>query len=322
MREINIAQAVNEAQMEEMERDSRVFLIGLDVGRMGGVLGQSMGLYDKFGPERVIDAPICESGYTGFSLGAAMAGKRPIVEMQFADFAILAVDPIGNGGKQRYCSGGQLSIPMVIRAPQGAGMGAAATHSQCIEAWFMNFPGIKIAIPSTPYDAKGLLKTAIRDNDPVLFLEHKAMYGIKGPVPEEEYTIPLGEAKIVREGKDVTIIAIQGMVYQAMEAAEELAKEGIDAEIVDPRTLIPLDKKAIGKSVQKTGRVVIAHEAPRRGGVGGEISAVISELYFDSLKAPIMRVGAANCPLPFGMPEQYCLPNKGHVISAVKELTK
>lgn len=322
MREITFGQAIIEAQMEEMQRDNNVFLIGLDVGKMGGVLGQDQGLYEKFGSTRVIDAPICESGYANFALGAAMAGKRPIVEMQFADFAVLAVDPIGNGAKQRYCSGGNISIPMVVRAPQGAGLGAAATHSQCIEGWFMNFPGLKIVIPSTPYDAKGLLKTAIRDNDPVLFIEHKAMYGVKGMVPEEEYTIPLGEAKVVREGTDVTIIAIQAMVYQSMEAAAELSKEGISVEIIDPRSLIPLDKKAIGKSVKKTGRVIIAHEAPKRGGVGSEICAVITENFFNELKAPIIRIGAKNIPLPFGMPEQYCLPNKSHIIKAVKDLLK
>jgi acetoin:2,6-dichlorophenolindophenol oxidoreductase subunit beta len=320
MREITIAQAVIEAQMEEMEKDKNIFLIGLDVGKMGGVLGEDQGLFEKFGPDRVIDAPIGESGYANFALGAAMAGKRPIVEMQFADFAVLAVDPIGNGAKQRYCSGGKLTVPMVIRAPQGAGMSAAATHSQCIEGWFMNFPGLKIVMPSNPYDIKGLLKTAIRDNDSVLFLEHKMMYGVKGEVPEGEYTIPFGQAKIVREGKDVTIIALQAMVSQAMEAADMLKKDGIDVEIIDPRTLIPLDEETIGKSIAKTGKVVIVHEAPKRGGVGGEISAVISEKFFKSLKAPIVRVGAANCPLPFGQVEQYCLPNKTHIVKAVKEL--
>lgn len=321
MREINMGQAVLEAQMEEMERDPNIFLIGLDVGLMGGCLGQCAGLYDKFGPDRVIDAPISESGYAGFALGAAMAGRRPIVEMQFADFAVLAIDPIGNGAKQRYCSGGQLKTAMVVRAPQGGGMWAAATHSQCVEGWFMNFPGLKIVIPSNPYDMKGLLKSSIRDDDMVLFLEHKAMYGIKGEVPEGEYTIPLGEAKVVKEGGDVTIIAIQSMVYQALEAAEVLGKEGIDVEIIDPRTLIPLDKKRIKDSVAKTGRVVIAHEGPKRGGAGAEISAVISEHFFSLLKAPIVRVGAANCPIPFSM-EQYILPDKTGIIDAVRSIVK
>lgn len=323
MREITFSQAVLEAQMEEMERDSNVFIIGEDVGKMGSAFGQCAGLYGKFGPDRVIDAPIAESGYANFAVGAAMAGKRPIVEMQFADFIVLAFDAVGNQApKQRYMSGGELSVPMVVRAPQGAGFGAAAQHSQCIEAWFMNFPGLKIVIPSTPYDAKGLLKTAIRDDDPVLFIEHKALCGVKGQVPEEEYTIPLGKAKVVKEGADVTVIAVQSMMYKAVEAASELEKEGISVEVIDPRSIIPLDKEAIGNSVKKTGRVLITHEAPKRGGVGGEISAVISEEFFGFLKAPVKRVCAANVPLPFGMPEQYCLPNKEDIKKGIKELLK
>lgn len=316
MRTITIGQAINEAQREEMERDPNVFLIGEDVGVMGGVLGQNVGLYEKFGPNRVLDAPICESGYAEFGVGAAMAGKRPIVEMMFADFAVLAVSAIGNGAKMRYCAAGNLKTPVVFRCPQGGGINAGATHSQCIEGWFMNFPGLKIVMPATPYDFKGLLKTAIRDDDVVLFLEHKTMYGIKGEVPEEEYTIPLGEAKVVREGKDVTIIALQAMLCEAMDAAVQLEKEGISAEIIDPRTLIPLDKKTIGKSVAKTGRVVIAHEGPKRGGAGAEISAVISENFYSSLKSPIVRVGAANCPLPFVL-EECILPNKEDILNAV-----
>lgn len=323
MREIAMNQAILEAQMEEMERDPNVFLIGEDVAQMGSVFGQSVGLYQKFGPDRVFNMPVAESGYANFGVGAAMAGKRPIVEMQFADFVIMGFDAVANQGpKQRYMSGGELSAPMTIRAPQGAGCGAAAQHSQCIESWFMNFPGIKILMPSTPYDAKGLLKTAIRDNDTVLFLEHKAMMGIKGEVPEEEYTIPMGQANVMVEGKDVTIIALQSQVYQALEAVQELAKEGVSAEVIDPRTLIPFDKKTIGDSVKKTGRVLIVHEAPKRGGFGGEISAIISEYFFPYLKAPIVRVGAANIPLPFGMPEQYCLPNKDIIVKSVKDLLK
>lgn len=239
--------------------------------------------------------------------------------MQFADFAIMAFDAIASEGpKQRYMSGGELSVPMTVRAPQGGGVAGGAQHSQCIEAWFMNFPGIKILMPSTPYDAKGLLKTAIRDNDTVLFLEHKQLLWVKGEVPEGEYTIPMGQAKLVKEGKDVTIIALQAQVYQAMEAAKELSKDGIDAEIIDPRSLIPLDTKMIGESVKKTGRVVIAHEAPKRGGFGSEISAVISEKFFEYLQSPIIRIGAANIPLPFGITEQYCIPDKDSIIKGVK----
>lgn len=321
MREITFSEAILEAQMEEMERDSNVFILGEDVGNMGSAFGQSAGLLQKFGKNRVIDMPVAESGYANFATGAAMAGKRPIAEMQFADFIVLAFDAVGNQGpKQRYMSGGELSVPMVVRAPQGAGFGAAAQHSQCIESWFMNFPGLKIVIPSNPYDAKGLLKTAIRDDDPVLFIEHKALLGIKGEVPQEEYTIPLGKAKVVREGMDITIVAIQSMVYKSLEAATELEKEGISVEIIDPRSLIPLDKDTINESVKKTGKLIIVHEAPKRGGVGGEISAVIAEESFEFLKAPIKRLGAANVPLPFGMPEQYCLPNKDDIVRSIKEV--
>lgn len=312
-------QAIAEAQAEEMQRDSSIFLMGEDVGKWGGCFGTVSGLYTKFGPDRVIEAPISESGYANFCLGAAMAGKRPICEMQFADFAILAVDPIGNGAKQRYCSGGRLKTAMTVRAPQGICPNGAATHSQCIEGWFTNFPGLKIVMPSNPYDMKGLLKTAIRDDDMVLLLEHKGLLAMKGEVPEEEYLIPFGQGKVVKEGKDVTIVAIQAMVHMALEAAAELAKVGIDVEVIDPRTIIPLDEAIIGKSIAKTGKVVIAHEAPVRGGVGGEISAVISEKFFKSLKAPIVRVGAANCPLPY-MGEQDCLPHKEDIIKAVKKL--
>lgn len=319
MRILTMNQAILEAQMEEMERDSNVFLIGEDVAKLGSAFQQSAGLYQKFGHNRVFNMPVAESGYANFGVGAAMAGKRPIVEMQFADFAIMAFDAIASEGpKQRYMSGGELSVPMTVRAPQGGGVAGGAQHSQCIEAWFMNFPGIKILMPSTPYDAKGLLKTAIRDNDTVLFLEHKQLLWVKGEVPEGEYTIPMGQAKLVKEGKDVTIIALQAQVYQAMEAAKELSKDGIDAEIIDPRSLIPLDTKMIGESVKKTGRVVIAHEAPKRGGFGSEISAVISEKFFEYLQSPIIRIGAANIPLPFGITEQYCIPDKDSIIKGVK----
>ncbi|MEL7647317.1 MAG: alpha-ketoacid dehydrogenase subunit beta [Sedimentibacter sp.] len=323
MRMLTMNQAILEAQMEEMERDPDVFLIGEDVAMLGSAFQQSAGLYQKFGPDRVFNMPVAESGYANFGVGAATAGKRPIVEMQFGDFVIMAFDAVASQGtKARYMSGGELSVPMTVRCPQGAGVGGGAQHSQCIEAWFMNFPGIKIVMPSTPYDAKGLLKTAIRDNDVVLFLEHKSMMGVKGEVPEGEYTIPLGQAQVVREGKDVTIIALQTQVYQALDAAKELSNEGIEVEIIDPRSLIPLDTKTIGESVKKTGRVVIVHEAPKRGGFGSEISAVITEKFFPYLKTPIIRIGAANIPLPFGMTEQYCLPNKDTIVKSVKDLLK
>lgn len=321
MRKITYAQAIVEAHMEEMERDPNVILFGEDVAKMGGALGQVSGVYDRFGGDRVFNMPVAESGYVNFAVGAAMAGKRPIAEMQFADFIVLAIDALGNNAcKTRYMSGGQWNIPIVVRGPQGAGFGAAATHSQCVEGWFMNFPGLKIALPATPYDAKGLLKTAIRDNDPVLLLEHKMLLGTSGEVPEEEYTIPFGDAKVVSDGNDVTIIAIQDMVFKALDAAAELEKEGISVELIDPRTIVPLDKEKILNSIKKTNRVVIAHEAPIRGGCGGEIAAIIADECFKYLKAPIKRVGALNMPLPFGSPEQYCLPNKTKIIDAVREV--
>ncbi len=321
MRQISYAQALNEAMAEEMRKDKNVFLMGEDVGVMGGWLGHTIGLYEEFGAERVIDTPIAESGLANIANGMAMAGKRPILEIQFGDFLGLAFDAVGNQGpKFRYMSGGELKVPAVFRSLQGGGFGAAAQHSQCVEAWFMNLPGLKIAVPTTPYDVKGLLKAAVRDDDPVLFLEHKALLGVKGEVPEEEYIVPLGKAKVVKEGKDVTIIALQNLVYQSIEAAKELEEEGISVEIIDPRTLIPLDSQTIFSSVKKTGKVVIAHEAPKRGGVGGEISAFITENCFESLKAPIKRVAALNIPIPFGIPEKYCLPNKDHIVKAVKEL--
>jgi len=322
MRTITCAQAMMEAMAEEISRDEKVFFMGEDIGKMGGCFGQHFGLLQQFGPERIIDSPICESGYTNFANGAAMAGMRPVIEIQFADFMGLAFDAFGNQGpKFRYMTGGMWSVPLTVRAPQGGYIGAACQHSQCAEAWFMNLPGLKIVVPTTPYDSKGLLKAAIRDNDPVLYLEHKALLQTKGEVPEEEYIIPLGQAKVVKEGADVTIITYQAMLYQALDAAIELEKQGISVEIIDPRTLIPLDLDTILKSVKKTGRVVIAHEAPKRGGAGAEIGAAIAEFAYNDLKAPIKRIGALNIPLPFGaQPESYCLPNKSHIIEAAKEL--
>lgn len=321
MRDIFYLQALAEAQAEEMAKDNEVIVLGLDVEKMGDAFGQCAGLYDKFGPERVMNMPIAESGYTNVGIGLAMTGKRPIVVIQFADFSSYSFDAIVNqAAKMRYMSGGAYNIPIVFRMPQGAGFEAAAQHSQSVESWYANVPGLKIVMPSNPYDAKGLLKAAIRDNDPVIFLEHKGLLGVKGHVPQDEYIIPLGEAKVVQEGTDVTIIALQAMVAPAMEAAAELAQEGIKAEIIDPRTIIPLDKKTIEKSLKKTNKVVIAHEAHKRAGFGAEISAVITEEYFDYLKAPIKRVGAYNIPFSYGPAEKYALPTTKDIIKAVKEI--
>jgi pyruvate dehydrogenase E1 component beta subunit len=321
MREITYMQALQEAHMEEMKRDENIFLMGIELRDMGSALGQTAGLYQEFGPDRVFDTPISESGYVGAAVGLALGGVRTIVELEFADFLGYAFDSIVNqAAKIRYLSDGKESVPLVVRTPQGMGFFFGAQHSQCVDGWFMNTPGLKIAIPSNAYDAKGLLKTAIRDDDPVLFLEHKACVFMKGEVPEEEYTVPFGQAKIVRPGTDVTIVAMQKMVWDSLEVAEELQKEGVSVEIIDPRTLIPLDKETIFNSVKKTGRVVIANEGPKRGGVSGEISAVITEDCFPYLKAPIKRVGAANYPIPFGPNEVHVLPNKDDIIAAVRAI--
>lgn len=323
MREITYMQALQEAHLEEMKRDENIFLMGIELRHMGSGIGQTAGLYKVFGPDRIFDTPISESGYVGTAVGLALGGVRTIVEVQFADFLSYAFDSVVNqAAKMRYLSDGKLSVPLVIRAPQGMGFFFGAQHSQCVEGWFMNTPGLKIAIPSNAYDAKGLLKTAIRDDDPVLFLEHKACIFTKGQVPEEEYTIPFGQAKVVREGTDVTIVALQKMVWDSLEAAEELKKEGINVEVIDPRTLIPLDKETIFNSVKKTGKAVVVNEAPLRGSVSGEISAVITENCFEYLKTPVKRVGAANIPIPFGPNEAHVLPNKNDIIAAVKEVLK
>lgn len=323
MRELTYMQALQEAHMEEMERDESIFLMGIELRHMGSGIGQTAGTFQKFGPDRVFDTPISESGYVGTAVGLALGGVRTIVEVQFADFLSYAHDSIVNqAAKIRYLSDGKDCVPLVVRAPQGMGFFFGAQHSQCVDAWFMNAPGLKIAVPSNAYDAKGLLKTAIRDDDPVLFLEHKACIFTKGEVPEEEYTIPFGQAKVVKEGTDVTIVAMQQMVWDSLKAAEELKKEGISVEIIDPRTLVPLDKETIFTSVKKTGKVVVANEAPKRGSVAGEISAVIAEGCFEYLKAPIKRVGAANIPIPFGANEAHVLPNKDDIIAAVKSIAK
>ncbi|MEL7647271.1 MAG: alpha-ketoacid dehydrogenase subunit beta [Sedimentibacter sp.] len=321
MRNITYMQALQEAHIEEMKRDESIFLMGIELRNMGSGIGQTMGAYQEFGPDRIFDTPISESGYVGTAVGLALGGIRTIVEVQFADFLSYAFDSIVNqAAKIRYLSAGKECVPLVIRAPQGMGFFFGAQHSQCVEGWFLNVPGLKIAIPSNAYDAKGLLKSAIRDDDPVLFLEHKECIFMKGEVPEEEYTVPFGQAKIVRPGADVTIVAMQKMVWESLKAAEELEKEGVSVEIIDPRTLVPFDKDTVFESVKKTGKVVIANEAPKRGSVSGEISALITENCFNYLKAPIMRVGAENIPIPFGVNETHVLPNANDIMAAVKSI--
>lgn len=323
MRKIAYREALKEALREEMRRDSRVFLLGEDIGRYwGGAFKVTKGLAEEFGDERVRDTPISESAIIGAAVGAAITGMRPVAEIMFGDLTALAMDQIANqAAKIRYMFGGQAKCPIVVRTPFGAGVNIAAHHSQSLEAWFMHVPGLYVAAPSTPYDAKGLLKTAIRSDNPVVFCEHKLLYPLEGEVPEEEYTIPFGVADVKREGKDVTVVATLFMVHKALNAAEELAEEGISVEVVDPRTLTPLDKQAIIKSVKKTGRIVIVTEDCKTAGVSAEIAAVVAEEAIDYLDAPIKRVAEPDTPIPFSPPlEQYVIPDEKAIIKAVKEV--
>jgi pyruvate dehydrogenase E1 component beta subunit len=309
---------------EEMRRDTSVFLMGEDVGVFGGVFGVSAGLYEEFGEERVRDTPISEQAIVGAGLGTALVGMRPIVEIMFGDFVTVAMDQVVNqAAKARYMSGGKAQVPLTIRITTGAPGSAAAQHSQSPEGWFMNVPGLKIAIPATPYDAKGLLKTAIRGEDPVLFFEHKMLYAVEGDVPEEDYTVPFGQVAVRREGNDATLIAIGGMLPRAMEAADRLDERGISVEVVDPRTLVPLDTAALVESVKKTGRAVIVHEAHRRAGPGAEIAAVLAEDAIGYLDAPVLRVATKNVPFPYNPElEAFILPSVDDIVNAVEGMVK
>ena len=320
MREITFSQAINEALAEEMERDGNVVLLGEDVGLKGGAFGVTKDLWQRFGPERVRDTPISEGTIAGAAVGAALTGLRPVAEIMYIDFITLAMDQIVNqAAKIRYMYGGGVTVPLVIRTQGGGGRGNAAQHSQALEAWFCHVPGLLVVMPSTPYEAKGLLKSAIRDDNPVVFIEHKFLYAGRGEVPEDVYTSPLGKAAVKRKGDDVTIIATSRMVSRALAAAEALASQGVEAEVIDPRTLVPLDLETVLDSVRKTGRVVVVHEACRRGGYGAEIAATISEQAFDYLDAPVQRVGALNTPIPYAkVLEDYVLPDEGRIADAVK----
>lgn len=322
MREITYAEAIREALREEMRRDERVYIIGEDVGRFGGCFGVTKGLWEEFGDDRVRDTPISETAIIGSTVGAAATGMRPVAEIMFCDFMGVAMDEITNqAAKMRYMFGGKVKLPMVVRTPVGAGLCAAAQHSQSLEAWFTHLPGLKVVMPSTPYDAKGLLKASIRDDNPVIFLEHKLLYGVKGPVPEEDYIVPLGVADIKREGKDVTIIATSFMVHKSLEAARILESEGVSVEVLDPRTLYPLDEEKIINSVKKTHRALVVHEAVERGGFGGEIVAIIMEKAFEYLDVPVKRVCGKNTPIPFSPPlERFVIPQVEDIVNAVKSL--
>ena len=324
MRQITYAAALVEAAREEMTRDESVFILGEDVGLYGGAYGATRGLSKEFGDWRVLDTPISEATIGGAAVGAAMAGMRPIAEIMYVDFTPLAMDQVANvGAKNRYMFGGKTAVPMVIRTEGGAGRAIAAHHSQSLEALWTHFPGIYVVMPSTPYDAKGLLKAAIRDDNPVMFIEHKMLYGTKGPVPEGDYIIPLGVADIKRPGKDVTLITYSRMVLRALEAAEILAKEGIDVEVVDLRSLKPLDTDAIINSVKKTGRVVGVTEAYENTSFINEVMAVINDLAFDYLDAPMVRVAALNVPVPRAeMLEDQAIPNVARIVDACRKVVK
>jgi pyruvate dehydrogenase E1 component beta subunit len=316
-------EALNMALREEMRRDPRVFIMGEEVGVYDGAYKVTQGLLKEFGKTRVVDTPICESGFTGVGIGAAMLGLRPVVEMMTFNFAILALDQIVNSAaKMYYMSGGQYNIPIVIRGPGGPAHQLAAQHSQSMEVYFYHVPGLKVVRPSTPMDAKGLLKSAIRDDNPVIFIESETLYGIKGEVPEDpEFTIPLGKAEVRREGDDVTVVAYMGMMYRAMEAAEELAKEGISCEIVDPRTLRPMDIETIIGSVRKTHRAVVVEAGAGFAGMGSEISSFITENAFDELDAPVERVTGANAPMPYAKNlEKAKTPSKEKIMAAIRQV--
>jgi pyruvate/2-oxoglutarate/acetoin dehydrogenase E1 component len=320
--EIFYRQALRDALREEMRRDERVFLLGLDIGRFGGTYKATQGLLEEFGEERVRDTPLSEAAIAGTAVGAAMTGMRPVAEIMYMDFITIALDQIVNqAAKLAYMSGGQTSIPVVFRTQEGAGRSSAAQHAQSLEAWVAHIPGLKVALPATPYDAKGLLKTAVRDDSPVVFIEHKLLYAVKGEVPEEEYLIPFGQARVAREGRDVTIVALSRMVWKAMEAAEELARDGIQAEVIDPRTVVPLDVETIVRSVQKTGRLIVTHEGYTRCGVGAEVATQVVEHAMHALKKPPRRVCGRNVPVPFApVMENYVIPQAADLARAAREL--
>ena len=325
MREITFAEALREAIRQSMEKDERVFVIGEDIGVYGGAFGVTAGLIEKFGSGRIVDTPISEAAIAGACIGAALAGQRPIGEMQFMDFVTIAMEQLVlQAAKIRFMFGGKATVPMVMRLPGGSGTGAAAQHSGSVESWFVNVPGLKVVVPSNPYDAKGLLLSAIEDDNPVIFIENKLLYKTKGDVPEDMYRIPLGQAKVMREGRHLTVIATSVMVNRAMEAAEKLKEEGIELEIVDPRTLRPLDSDTITKSVKKTGKALIVHEAVKTGGFGGEIlSTIVESDAFDYLEAPVRRLGGLDIPIPYNRNLEYhAVPQVESIVVEARKLAR
>ncbi len=321
-RTLTFAQAVNEALAEEMRRDQAVFVIGEDVAEAGTPFKVLAGLVEEFGPERVVDSPISEPGITGLGVGAAMTGLRPVVDIMFGDFLTLVMDQLANqAAKTHYMSGGKLTVPLTLRTTMGATRRSGAQHSQSLHAWVAHVPGLKVVLPSTPADAKGLLKAAIRDNNPVVFIEDKMDYAVKGEVPDGEYTIPFGVADVKRVGEDVTIVATSSMIRVALAAAEQLESDGISAEVIDPRTLVPLDVEALVRSAEKTGRAIVVDEGHQRYGVSAELAAVIADRAFYSLDAPVKRLAALDVPIPFSPPlEDVTVPTPDLVAQTAREL--
>ncbi len=324
-RELTYAQAVREALQLAMTRDERVFMLGEDIGVYGGAFGVSDGLIEEFGPERVRDTPISEAVIAGTAIGAAMTGMRPIAEIQFMDFITLSMEQLVlQGAKIHFMFGGKATVPMVLRTPAGSGTGAAAQHSESLEAWFVHVPGLKVVMPSTPYDVKGLLLAAIEDDNPVIFIEHKLLYRTKGHVPEDYYTIPLGQSEVKRSGRDLTVVATSIMVPRALEAASKMAEEGIELEVVDPRTLKPYDAETVTRSVIKTGKALVVHEAPKTGGFGGEVVAeIVCSEAFDYLEAPVRRLAGLDIPIPYNRElEKAAVPQVDDIVREARALVQ
>lgn len=321
MPKVSFGQAINEALREEMRRNDSIIILGEDVGAAGGVRGVTKGLFAEFGEQRVMDTPISEATIVGAGVGAAISGLRPVVEIMYSDFLGICGDEIFNKmAKWRYEHGSVMQVPMILRTSCGGGFGGAAEHSQSLEATFMHFPGLRVVYPSTPYDAKGLLKTLLHQDDPAIFFEHRLLYKTSGEVPQEEYSIPLGVADIKRKGKDVTLVAVGLQVAHALAAAEKMGANGIDVEVIDPRTLNPLDKDTVLESVAKTGKLVVLEEGHKTGGVGAELAAIVAEEGFYDLKAPIQRVAALDVPVPYSPPmEKYVLPSEDRILHAVTQ---
>ncbi|MGH3033256.1 MAG: alpha-ketoacid dehydrogenase subunit beta [Gaiellaceae bacterium] len=320
MPELSYREAIRDAMSEAMRRDDDVFIMGEDIAEMGGSMGVTQGMLDEFGPERVRNTPISEMAIVGAGIGAAVAGMRPIVEVMYQDFMTLAMEQlVQQAAKHRYMSGGQVKVPLTIRTQGGAGWSPGAQHAQQVEAWFLHVPGLKVVFPSTPADVRGLLWSAIYDDTPVVFFEHRTLYGLKGEVPEQIDGIELGQARIHREGDDVTVVATGRLVHESLAAAQDAEEDGISVEVVDPRTLLPLDEETIAGSVRKTTRCVVAHEAVTRMGFGAEVAAVVQEQAFDYLDAPVERVGAKFCPIPFApVMEEFVVPHKADVLAAIR----